>query len=172
MAAEAEIDQYYEHAVDTMAKVYHEVNRDGTVPAVAREAIKDVRNTIHEIFFGKSERGGESGAPLNPLFADIIEARKEHGEMFGPPDDGRGGNSGPNGGMPGPVIGPLQSPGDIANDNGHGVHGPERGMDGPDNGIYGPEAMNSPLMSPGELANDNQIEPQHHEREQEHSQAR
>ncbi len=162
MATEAEMNRYYEHAVDTMAKVYDEVNRDGTVPAIAREAIKDVRNTIHEFFFGKSERGGESGAPLNPLFHDIIEARKSHGEVFGPPDDGRGGNSGP-------VVGPLgPSPGDIANDN--GVHGPQPGMGGP--GIHGSHATDSKLMSPGEIANDNQIEPQQQERQQEMSQGR
>src|SRR5713101_5694525 len=36
------------------------------VKAMGREAIKDVRNTIHETFFGKPEHMAEPGAPLNP----------------------------------------------------------------------------------------------------------
>ena len=76
MAGEAELN-------DRLEKLYHEVMSDGTVPAIVREAIKDVRNTFHEVFFGKSERGGESGAPLNPLFHDIIEAQKSTGKGLG-----------------------------------------------------------------------------------------
>lgn len=34
--------------------------------AIVREAIKDVRSTIHEIFFGQRESFGEPGTPLNP----------------------------------------------------------------------------------------------------------
>ncbi|MDZ4858030.1 MAG: hypothetical protein SGI88_03535 [Candidatus Hydrogenedentes bacterium] len=36
------------------------------VKAMAREAVKDVRNTIHEVFFGKGEGMSEQGTPLNP----------------------------------------------------------------------------------------------------------
>ena len=34
--------------------------------AIAREADKDVRGTVHEIFFGKPEGPSEPGTPLNP----------------------------------------------------------------------------------------------------------
>ncbi len=138
MATENEINEH-------MEKAYHAAMRDGTVPAIVREAIKDVRNTVHEVFFGKSERGGESGAPLNPLFHDIIEARKSHGDEFG--------------GYSGPSPGPLPSPGDIAGGGGT-VFGPEHGVYGPEHGVYGPETGFrgngvQALMTPGQIANDN-----------------
>ena len=34
--------------------------------AMGREAIKDVRGTIHETFFGQPEHMSEMGTPLNP----------------------------------------------------------------------------------------------------------
>lgn len=34
--------------------------------AMAREAVKDIRGTIHETFFGSPEHPGELGTPLNP----------------------------------------------------------------------------------------------------------
>lgn len=34
--------------------------------AMGREAIKDIRGTIHESFFGKPEHASELGTPLNP----------------------------------------------------------------------------------------------------------
>jgi hypothetical protein len=34
--------------------------------AMGREAIKDIRGTIHESFFGKTEHASEMGTPLNP----------------------------------------------------------------------------------------------------------
>jgi hypothetical protein len=34
--------------------------------AMAREAVKDVRSTVNEVFIGSPELGGESGTPLNP----------------------------------------------------------------------------------------------------------
>ena len=36
------------------------------VRAMAREAVKDIRSTVHETFFGKPEHAPEMGAPLNP----------------------------------------------------------------------------------------------------------
>jgi hypothetical protein len=36
------------------------------VRAMAREAVKDIRGTIHETFFGKPEHAPEMGTPLNP----------------------------------------------------------------------------------------------------------
>src|SRR5436190_19515919 len=43
--------------------------------AMGREAIKDVRNTIHESFFGQREGLGEPGAPLNNTQAEISQDR-------------------------------------------------------------------------------------------------
>jgi hypothetical protein len=43
--------------------------------AMGREAIKDVRNTIHEVFFGQREGIGEPGAPLNYTQAEISKDR-------------------------------------------------------------------------------------------------
>lgn len=34
--------------------------------AMAREAVKDIRGTVHETFFGKPEHASELGTPLNP----------------------------------------------------------------------------------------------------------
>lgn len=34
--------------------------------AMAREAVKDVRSTVNEVFLGSPELGGEPGTPLNP----------------------------------------------------------------------------------------------------------
>ena len=34
--------------------------------AMGREAVKDIRGTIHESFFGKPEHASELGTPLNP----------------------------------------------------------------------------------------------------------
>ena len=36
------------------------------VKAMAREAVKDVRSTVTEVFVGSPELGGEPGTPLNP----------------------------------------------------------------------------------------------------------
>jgi hypothetical protein len=71
MAAESELNNY-------IGRAYHAFMRDGSVKAVFREAVKDIRNTLMEFFFGKGERGGEPGAPGTPLFHDLIEARKQH----------------------------------------------------------------------------------------------
>jgi hypothetical protein len=43
--------------------------------AMGREAIKDVRNTVHEVFFGQREGPGEPGAPLNYTQAEISQDR-------------------------------------------------------------------------------------------------
>lgn len=34
--------------------------------AMGREAVKDVRATLHETYFGQAEHMSESGSPLNP----------------------------------------------------------------------------------------------------------
>jgi hypothetical protein len=71
MAAEAETQQFFKN-------LYHNAMKDGTLPAMGREAVNDVRNTFNEVFFGKGERGPEAGTPLHPTFADILDARNEH----------------------------------------------------------------------------------------------
>lgn len=71
MAAESELNEQ-------ISQAYHAVMRDGTVAAIGREAVKDVRSTLMEVFFGKGERGSEPGTPLNPLFYDMVAARNTH----------------------------------------------------------------------------------------------
>jgi hypothetical protein len=78
MAAENEIQEFFEKVGELAGAGYNAAMRDGSIPAIGREAVKDVRNTIHEFFFGRGERGGEPGTPLNPLFHDIVQARESH----------------------------------------------------------------------------------------------
>jgi hypothetical protein len=67
--------------------------------AMAREAIKDIRSTVHETYFGKPEHLGEPGAPLNPtqqvITADMgnfrgYEAALEESARSQHQDDDRG----------------------------------------------------------------------------------
>jgi len=78
MAAESEIQAYFDKIGALAGAGYNAAMRDGSIPAIGREAIKDVRNTMNEFFFGRGERGSEPGTPLNPLFHDIVQARKSH----------------------------------------------------------------------------------------------
>jgi hypothetical protein len=43
--------------------------------AMGREAIKDVRSSVHEVYFGQGEGPGEPGAPLNNTQAEISQDR-------------------------------------------------------------------------------------------------
>jgi hypothetical protein len=38
----------------------------GEAAAMFRELVKDIRNTAHQVYFGRSESGGEPGTPFNP----------------------------------------------------------------------------------------------------------
>jgi hypothetical protein len=38
----------------------------GELKAIFREAIKDIRQTVNEVFFAKGEHAPEAGTPLNP----------------------------------------------------------------------------------------------------------
>lgn len=38
----------------------------GQLAAIGREAVKDIRSTMHETFFGRPEHVPEMGTPLNP----------------------------------------------------------------------------------------------------------
>jgi hypothetical protein len=118
MATESDLNAYLDHAAKVAAAVYHASTRDGSVPALGREAVKDIRNTMHEMFFGKSERGGEPGTPLNPLFHDIVEARKSHSDVHGSGQQASG-----------PAPAPLPSAGEIASqpeDLRGSVYGPQQ----------------------------------------------
>ena len=45
--------------------------------AMFREAVKDIRNSIHESFFGRPEGAAELGAPGNPTPQLVTEGIKE-----------------------------------------------------------------------------------------------
>jgi hypothetical protein len=64
------------HAGKLVDAAVHAVTTNTTFMGGVREAIKDVRNMFMEVFFGKGERGGEPGTPLNPLYYDLVAARK------------------------------------------------------------------------------------------------
>ena len=54
----------------------------GELRAMAREAVKDVRGALHEVFFGRPEGPGEPGAPLNPttaLVTDQLQPERSRG---------------------------------------------------------------------------------------------
>jgi hypothetical protein len=122
MATGNEVNAYIQHASHIMAQVYHAANRDGSLAALGRDAIKDVRSEIHQVFFGRGERGGEPGAPLNPLFHDIVQDRKEHAAALagGRPEE------------------PLPSPGQIlAAEHRGNVHGPQPARGTVQGDIYG-----------------------------------
>lgn len=131
MAAEAEMQsQFFDRARAVLAAVM----RDGTVAAVCREGIKDVRNTVHETYFGRGENAGEPGAPLNPTQGEIAAARKEDPQLYGPKQEASQAQASPSdiakdkGGIHGPpqeANQPMPSPSDIAKDQG-GVHGPQQ----------------------------------------------
>lgn len=61
-----------------VANFYQSVANDRTIPAIAREAVKDVRDTVNQVFFGQHERGGEIGAPMNPLASEIANDNVLH----------------------------------------------------------------------------------------------
>jgi hypothetical protein len=114
------------------------IMRDGTVAAMGREAIKDVRNTLHETYFGQGEHGGEPGAPLNPTQGEIAAARQEDPQLYGPKQE---------------TSQAQASPSDIAKDKG-GVHGPQQkaGHELRSEAAQGDKDRPSP--SPSEIAKD------------------
>ena len=61
-----------------LAMAITSVMADRSVAAIGREAVKDVRDTIHQVFFGQHERGGEIGAPMNPLASEIANDEVLH----------------------------------------------------------------------------------------------
>ena len=116
------------YGIASIAAVWNTVMRDGTIEAIAREAIKDIRNTNHEVFFGQGENFSEPGTPLSPTQGEIAADRKcrctdcvrrgaiayGRGDMHGQHDAHD--------------HAPLRSPSEIAADRG-GSNGPEQGND-------------------------------------------
>jgi hypothetical protein len=45
--------------------------------AMTREAVKDIRGTLHQIFFGQPEHMAEAGTPLNPTQQIVTEGLKD-----------------------------------------------------------------------------------------------
>jgi hypothetical protein len=43
--------------------------------AIVREAVKDIRQTVHETFFGKPEHASEPGTPLSPTMQEVSADR-------------------------------------------------------------------------------------------------
>ncbi|WP_152054185.1 hypothetical protein [Tautonia marina] len=64
--------------LDFLAEAITGVMSDRSVAAMGREAVKDVRDTVHQVFFGQHERGGEIGAPMNPLASEIANDNVLH----------------------------------------------------------------------------------------------
>jgi hypothetical protein len=100
-------------AIATSTAMWQIVMKDGTVAAMGREAVKDVRSTLFQVAFGHGEHHGEAGAPLNPTQGEIASDRK--GSVYGvgsfpihrsPSDiiDGKGGVHGQDAGRNGNVM--------------------------------------------------------------------
>jgi hypothetical protein len=113
-------------AVAAANAVWHVVMRDGTVAAMGREAIKDVRSTMHEMFFGKGDQNCEPGAPLNPTQGEVAADRKgsvygtEHFPIHRSPSQIADSHRGNVQGQDNQVV---RSPSQIVDDRRGGVHG-------------------------------------------------
>lgn len=53
----------------------------GEIKAIAREAVKDIRGTIMQVFFGQPEHQSEPGTPYNPT--QIMVTREIDGKGKG-----------------------------------------------------------------------------------------
>jgi hypothetical protein len=53
-------------------------------PALGREAVKDIRGTMHQVYFGTPEHPSEPGTPLNPtsfMTTEEVTGRKMERDM-------------------------------------------------------------------------------------------
>jgi hypothetical protein len=91
MAAESEMQESVNALGARLGKIYHAVMGDGSVAAVGREAIKDVRDTLDQVFFGQGNRAQEPGTPFNPYYSDIAEDRASHMAAVAANDNTQGG---------------------------------------------------------------------------------
>ncbi|MBP3958411.1 hypothetical protein J8F10_24440 [Gemmata sp. G18] len=58
-----------EHIAERRKAIWPEVKQ--SLPGIAREALKDVNNTMHQVFFGQQVGAGEPGTPLVPVPQEI-----------------------------------------------------------------------------------------------------
>ena len=73
------------NAVKSVGKSFYEDATGGSIAAAGREGVKDVRDTMHQVFFGKGDGIGEPGAPLNPTQGEVASMRaKDEGSVHGP----------------------------------------------------------------------------------------
>jgi hypothetical protein len=63
----------------------------GQMEAMAREAVKDVRGTIHQAFFGQMEHAPEQGTPLNPTPQIVTEQLGGYQDLLDSQQQQRGG---------------------------------------------------------------------------------
>lgn len=70
-------------AAGLIAAAFRAAVADGTIPAIAREAIKDVRSTLHNVLYGQPEGPTEPGTPLSPTQGEIAAAR-QNAHPYGP----------------------------------------------------------------------------------------
>jgi len=74
--AEQQKKSMFEQALDKRAEwAAQQPSLGAEISAMTREAVKDVRNSIHQAFFGKGEGMGEPGAPMNPTPQEVTTER-------------------------------------------------------------------------------------------------
>lgn len=62
---------------ETLASIGKDIVQDlaATAPALAREAVNDVRSTVHQAFWGQPEAAPGVGTPMNPTQREIYEEK-------------------------------------------------------------------------------------------------
>lgn len=83
MPAESEMQDALSKTRDAVNAALGAVARDGTLPAIGREALKDLHNTLNEVFFGRGDGPAEPGAPLNPTQGEVAAGRREDLHPYG-----------------------------------------------------------------------------------------
>jgi hypothetical protein len=62
----------------------------GEIKAIIREAIKDIRQTVNQVFFGQHEHAPEAGTPLNPTPQAVTQDMGNFHGYSASKDAGRG----------------------------------------------------------------------------------
>ena len=83
----AKTEGFFAWASGVVAATAQAATKDGTLKAMGREAVKDIRSSFMEVFFGQKEGFGEPGAPLNPTQGEVADDRKQ---LPSPEDIGKG----------------------------------------------------------------------------------
>ena len=76
MAAEAEIQEFFEKAGAAAGAAYNAVTRDGTIDAFLRQGVGELGNAL-VAFPNGSIQHDEPGAVFNPLYSDIAADKRE-----------------------------------------------------------------------------------------------